>query len=276
LNSYLRRLLGRRGKDDEERFEPYPIALAATDLFDGTVAHRRHLTPDTLELGVALPDGADLDYAPGQYLNLVLPEGREPGMRRELRSYSIFSHPAEEGPLRIIAKLIPDGRATTWLSALEPGAPVSFEAPIGSFTLRRPLLGQLAFIATGTGVVPLRSMIYELIEERGINSGNVTLLHGVRTESDLFHVDEFRQWESDFSTFNYVPTLSQAHDDWDGACGWVTEHLGMFSLFPEKLQVYLCGNGAMVDDAIQAFDQKGVSRQSGRVYCEKFFDSSKR
>ncbi|HIA03580.1 MAG TPA: hypothetical protein EYN66_17015, partial [Myxococcales bacterium] len=209
----------------------------------------------------------------GQYLNLVLPEDKESGLRRELRSYSLFSHPKDDGPLRIIAKLISGGRSSEWLHQLSEGDPISVVAPLGSFHLKRPLHTHLYFVVTGTGVVPIRAMLRELIETGAIQNRSVTLLWGLRTEDDLFGREEYRDWASQHTGFEQIVTLSGADETWSGTRGRVTDYLKAQPINIDDSQVYLCGNGAMVDEVIELLDSQGLPRRSGRVFCEKFFDS---
>jgi CDP-4-dehydro-6-deoxyglucose reductase, E3 len=271
LSNYLKKWF--KPSEEKARFEPDPAPRLLPEDYQGTVAFRRLLTPNTLELGIAFPDDPLPQYLAGQYLNLVLPEDKENGLRRELRSYSLFSHPKDDGPLRIIAKLITGGRSSEWLGQLSEGDPISVVAPLGSFHLKPPLHSHLYFVVTGTGVVPIRAMIRELIETGTIHNRNVTLLWGLRSEEDLFGLEEYQDWAEQHAGFEQIVTLSAPNDTWSGARGRVTDYLSAHPVNIDDSQVYLCGNGAMVDDVIALLESQGLPRRSGRVFCEKFFDS---
>ena len=275
LRRTLKRWFG-EPPNEAPRVEYLRPKLAAPSEYTCRLTDRRLLTPETLEISLEPTDAAPFEFLPGQYLNIVVPEDREQQLRRELRSYSIFSHPDEPGPLRLIARLIPGGRTTTWLQQLETGTAVQVVSPFGEFCLRQPAPKRLVFLATGTGLVPIRSILWELLNHDNDAPRHITLMHGLRTQQDIFGAEELQRWAQQHPGFEFITTLSQPEAGWEGATGYVTEHLQSLALSPSEAQVYLCGNGAMVDDAIAILNERGLSRQSGRIVCEKFFDSPTR
>jgi ferredoxin-NADP reductase len=40
----------------------------------------------------------------------------------------------------------------------------------------------------------------------------------------------------------------------------------------EDVQVYLCGNGAMIQDAVALLESRGIDRKTRRIVLEKYFD----
>jgi NAD(P)H-flavin reductase len=144
--------------------------------------------------------------------------------------------------------------------------------PLGSFVLRRPFHRKLVFVATGTGLVPLRSMVKDLVSSGEIHEHDITLLFGVRHQADLFELTELSRWSERFEGFDFVPTLSRPSEDWTGARGRVTDHLANMALPSEDVQIYLCGNGAMIKDAVALLEDRGIDRRSRRIILEKYFD----
>ncbi|MBN93172.1 MAG: hypothetical protein CL928_03755 [Deltaproteobacteria bacterium] len=255
-----------------ERFQFEKIPLSRPRQIEGRVADTAMIAHDTLRIAFEPRSEAMFDFVPGQYLSLVLQADEEQGLRRELRPYSLWSHPAEGGPAVTVVRLIEGGRASSLLRSLEPGDDVDFVAPLGSFYLRRPLHPHLHFVATGTGLVPLRSMLLEMADKGELEGRETTLWFGVRHEADLFAMDELRDLESRFSGFRFVPTLSQPGPEWTGATGRVTDHLRDATFPIETMQVYLCGNGAMIDEVVTIFEALGLHRQTRRIVYEKYFD----
>ena len=115
-------------------------------------------------------------------------------------------------------------------------------------------------------------MIKDLIATGEVHNHDITLLFGVRNEVDLFEQGELQRWEERFERFNFVPTLSRPEPGWTGATGRVTEHLNAMELPSDDIQVYLCGNGAMIQDAIALLEARGIDRRSRRIVLEKYFD----
>jgi CDP-4-dehydro-6-deoxyglucose reductase len=255
-----------------QRFEfikpqvPRPAEVSARVVF------KEWLTPDTLKIGFE-PVGASLfPFVPGQYVSLVLEADPARDLRRELRPYSLWGHPDEFEYAITVVRMVEGGRATSWLRDIEIGTDLKMVGPLGSFFLRRPLHKSIVFVATGTGVVPLRSMLKDLIATGEIHNHDTQLLFGVRHQRDLFELQEMSRWAERFERFQFVPTLSRPDESWDGATGRVTEHLERMDLPIEDVQVYLCGNGAMIQDAVALLEARGLNRRTRRVVLEKYFD----
>ncbi len=233
--------------------------------FSASVQRRVWHSPDTLEITFSLRDRPPFEYYPGQYLNLFLPDSEG----KESRSYSIWTHPLEvEKGLTTIARIIPGGKASTWLEGLSVGSEVRFTAPIGVFFLRDPLPSRLYFVGTGTGVVPLRAMLRELFLRKD-HEGPSTLYFGVRHQEDLFQLEEFQTLEREQPRFRFVPTLSRPDPSWKGARGRVTAHFTDSNLPVDDAQFYLCGNGAMIDEMTSLLLARGVDRPA--IIREKYF-----
>jgi CDP-4-dehydro-6-deoxyglucose reductase len=236
------------------------------------VVRTEWLTPDTLLLAFEVDGGPMFAFHPGQYVSLVLEADPDKGLKRELRPYSLWGHPDEFEYGVTIAKMVDGGRCTSWLRTLKPGDPLRFVAPLGAFWLRRPLHRNLYFVATGTGVVPLRSMLKDMVATGELRHHDATLLFGLRAERDLFAVDDFEKLAAEFPRFRFIPTLSRPSAAWTGARGRVTAHLEAADLPVDDMQVYLCGNGAMIEDALNLLDRRGLDRRTRRVVFEKYFD----
>jgi len=259
--------------NDIVRFEFERPKLTRPQEMEARVVLKEWLTPQTLKIGFE-PHGRSMFYfEAGQYVSLVLDADPDAGLRRELRPYSMWNHPDEFEYAITIARMVPDGRCTSWLRDLPIGAPVSLVGPLGSFFLRRPLHPHIYFVATGTGLVPLRSMIKEMVSSGELHRHDTTLLFGVRSEEDLFETLELSRWAERFERFRFIPTLSRPSDDWTGARGRVTEHLESWDLPLDDMQIYLCGNGAMIDDAVKLLESRGLDRRTRRVVYEKYFDA---
>lgn len=202
--------------------------------------------------------GEPVDFKPGQFFMIKVP-----GEKVVTRSYSISSPPRPDG-FELCVKLVPDGLASGYLDSLSEGDEVEFMAPFGHFVLQEAD-APVVMVATGTGLAPFMSMLPVLFE-RGF-SQPVTLLFGVRHESDLFYMDELRNWEAEHPNFKAIATLSRPDEDWDGAQGRVTEHFEAMELAPET-HVYICGAGPMVKDVRALATEKGLPKQ--QIHLEQF------
>ena len=258
--------------DPDERFAFERQTLIKPQEYDARVVHSEWIAQGTLKIAFEPVGAAMFPFHAGQYVSIVLPEDPARGLKKDFRPYSMWNHPDEFEYVVTMAKMVDDGRCTSWLSGMKAGDPLKILGPLGAFTLRRPLHPTLMFVGTGTGVVPLRAMIKDLISTGEIHSRDVTLLFGVRSQPDLFGVPEFERWSKDFPRFRFVPTLSRPAPGWTGATGRVTEHLAAWDLPVDDMQVYLCGNGHMITDAIELLEGKGLGKRTRRIIFEKYFD----
>jgi len=254
------------------RFEFERPKLQRPRQLEVVLVRKEWLTPDTLLVGLEPHGAAMFPFEAGQYVSIVLPADEGRGLRRELRPYSLWNHPDEFEYGITIAKMVPDGRCTTMLRDAEVGDHLQVVGPLGSFHLRRPLHPHLYLVATGTGLVPLRSMLKELVVSGEIHESDVTLLWGVRSQDDLYETAELQRWSERFDRFRFIPTLSRPKPGWDGATGRVTAHLEEWDLPLDDMQIYLCGNGAMIDDAVALLEDRGLDRRTRRIVYEKYFD----
>jgi CDP-4-dehydro-6-deoxyglucose reductase len=182
--------------------------------------HREYPSLVNIELD---PNEEAVDFVPGQFLSI-----RFCGTPRP---YSIASSPNYD-LLRFCIRRVPGGRLTPQIcDCLCPGEEVTIRGPNGDFTLKEPSERDVAFLATGTGVAPFRSMIDYIFEEgRDVYEGqerDVWLFLGASWRDDLGYHEHFQQLDADHENFHYVPTLSREHylTDWSGESDYVQRTL---------------------------------------------------
>lgn len=228
---------------------PLQAAPMPPPSFQARLLAARDLTHNVREFTVAPVSGAPMSFRAGQYLNLVLDPGG-PERERIVRAYSLCSAPSEAVGLRFVANLVPGGAGSTRLFGLAVGTEFEIRGPLGSFTLNEKQPHDFLFVATGTGIGPLRAMIHQLFHLD--TQRQVTLVWGLRSQRDLYFQEDFAALARRHPNFSYVTTLSQPAPGWAGAVGRVT------TLLPERirrvdhLEVYLCGNGEMIT-AVRAY-----------------------
>ena len=221
-----------------------------------TVIGTEVMAADVTALRLSTP--APLDYLPGQYANIHLPDGTS-------RSFSMATAPG--GDLTFHIRHIQGGRFTTGiLPTLTPGATLSLQAPLGSFVYRAADFRPLLFLATGTGIAPIRAMLESLLDDG--DCPPVTLYRGGRTPQDLYLRDEIQSWAERLTEFRFVPVLSRAGCEWDGARGHVQDVCLAEMLDAPESAAYLCGSPTMIRDARGALLANGAN--PAFVYTEAF------
>ncbi len=191
-----------------------------------------------------------------------------------MNNYSLCSTPANYSAIEICVDTKPGGIGSQWIRSLKEGMSANCMGPLGNFILKRDSpYPTKVFLATGTGVSPVRSMILSLAEAK--YQGNVYLFFGVRSEEDIFWRGEFEELVRLNSFFKYFVVLSQPPVQWEAERGYVQ------SVLEEKLlkrwnsqetseaEFYLCGNSLMIEEASEVVSRYGVLPAA--IHFERFY-----
>lgn len=138
-------------------------------------------------LDVEPPPGFLEAYArPGQFCKIRIAELE--GL------FAMFSAPGE--PLRFLVRVgNPDhGEAADAMAASPDGTRIDMSLPAGEgFPLERARGRDVCFVATGTGIAPVRAAIEVVLADRG-SYGAISLDHGLRSKSHLAIGDDVARW----------------------------------------------------------------------------------
>ncbi len=239
-----------------------------------TLVSRTRVTPSVHHLVFRTSDGSPFDYLAGQWVKLFLREGLS-------RDYSIASAPSEdasrdEGRFELLITHVEGGEGSRLLCTMEPGATLDMLGPNGLFVReeRHAHLPSI-FIATGTGLAPLRAMIQEA--SRSPKQAPMRLLFGCRTPEEILCEREFEELlvslagknMSLASDFQFRITLSRPEPSWTGHRGYVQTHLREISEGLEGAHFYICGLRKMVDAVrVVLKEELGVDRT--RIHSERY------
>ncbi len=228
--------------------------------FSAAVSSKEQLTANVYLVTFALPEPNELHFVAGQSLMLHIAEGVN-------RSMSIASLPSETHSVLMCHDVSPMGSGSKWTIGLKIGDVVSFMAPLGAFILDKESHRKKLFIATGTGVVPFRSMIRDYLENGGTD--DVTLYWGLRFEKDIYWQDEFTALSQKHPNFRFVLTLSKPTEQWAGHKGRVTDHLFVHEQNLPGSDFYLCGSKEMVAEMKETLLIRSVPKE--QIKTELFF-----
>jgi len=248
-----------------------------------TVAER-YRRPKPMLVRVGLRTARPLEFLAGQYVGLRYGD--------HARAYSLASSPTDD-ELELCVRRVPGGRLSPRIAGeLSPGEAVTLRGPHGDLVLDDHGGRDLAFMATGTGVAPLRSMLRYLFatgrDDTGDGRRDVWLFLGAGWLDDLPYHREFRELAAERANFHYVPTLSRESvlGDWDGETDYVQhaflKHVDPATvtagvdgrverwlgrrpdsgvdarLDPARTEVYACGVNAMVHGLVASARAVGV------------------
>ncbi|HXM23287.1 MAG TPA: FAD-dependent oxidoreductase [Terriglobales bacterium] len=226
-------------------------------------------------------------FVAGQWLSFKtnMPDGEE-----ITRAYSIASPPADDNRFALCLNRVQDGFMSNFLCDMKEGDEISCQGPFGDFILRPPLRDTI-FIATGTGIAPLRSMLHWLfasnprldkpesdkdgrgrpssIDAQARHQGRqLWLIFGNRTETVIYYHDEFQRLAEEHANFHYLPTLSRGGPDWKGLRGYVQEHVPAIAQGRADMHAYICGLDKMVKANRDLLKSLGWDRKS--ILYEKY------
>ena len=214
-------------------------------------------TPTTRRIRLAL-DGTPFRYRAGQAASLAAASA-------ESTPYSIASAPHEtsrEGWLEFLIKVDGSSRFGAVVDGLQPGTLIRVEGPSGNFALPDSSAGvSLLFIAGGTGIAPLRSMIREALHAGP--PGDLALIYSARNPDEFAYVNELRRLAGE-GVLALTLTLTGRADDWMHARGRTgAAHLS--ELVTPRTLAFVCGPPAMVADLPQALVSLGLPRERVRT-----------
>ena len=227
----------------------------------------RALTHDVKEISLKMIDPPQVEFTAGQYISIEVTEIRDGHARQNNRPYSLVSPPEEKEVIKLCVNLVKGGPGSTCLHSLCLGDKLNFLYPLGYFTVNETASTALLFVATGTGIAPIKSMILHLL--RSGSKRPMTLYWGLRSEIDLYYQEEFASLTKEYPFFQFRMTLSQPSDGWTGLKGRVTHLLPGAVQTVENLDAYLCGNGEMIKEVRAILLEKGMPRKS--IHFEKFY-----
>jgi NAD(P)H-flavin reductase len=234
--------------------------------FAAKVVGMRQLTNDVRQIDFEMIEPSEIRFKAGQFISFEVPDVRTG--RTVTRPYSIASPPSSSRLISLLLNLVPQGPGSTYLFGLQEGDEIKFSGPAGNFYLRDDPGRHLLFVATGTGIAPLRSML--LANAERAEPSRTTLLWGLRSQKDLYYEEELARLNRDLPGSSHVITLSRPEPGWTGPAGRVTTLVRQQIQDVKGLAVYLCGNSAMISDVTGIIQAKGLCP----IFREKYYDDT--
>jgi CDP-4-dehydro-6-deoxyglucose reductase len=205
------------------------------------------LAPDVIKVVLRLPPSVRFNFIPGQYIDVIGPGGVR-------RSYSLANAPKTDNTLELHVRAVESGvMSRYWFNEAAVNDLLRLHGPQGTFFMRNLAQRELIFLATGTGIAPVKAMLEalpDLSEEQAPQS--VTVFWGARHTHDLYF---------DLSVLpgrhRCIPVLSRAKV-WQGERGYIQDVLLRYKSDLSNCSVYACGSDAMIHSAKAALTLAGL------------------
>jgi len=226
-----------------------------------------NLTHDMKQFRFELVEPKQIDYIPGQYIQLLTPVYKK-GIEEVYRAYSISSDPEQKNCIETIIRLVPGGICTTYcFEYLKVGDEVMLNGPYGDFRLSETD-APIIFIAGGSGMAPIKCILHYM--KNTANNRKATYYFGANKVNELFLLDQMKTFESDLADFRFVPVVAGPgeNEKWDGEVGLVTEALQRDLKNAPEHEAYLCGSPGMIDAATKVLLELGMREEN--IFFDKF------
>ena len=228
------------------------------------VREKNLLADDVVQLFLSTPKTHNCDFLPGQYLNLLLKNGKE-------RSFSIANIPAkiaDEG-IELHIRVVPDGHYSPQVKeSVNVKDIIRVQGPFGTYFLRKDEQRPIIMVAGGTGFAPIKCLIEDAIDS-GLEQ-DIILYWGARAQTDLYMDELARQWATDNDHFEYIPVLSDEPEgsNWAGETGFVHETIVARHADISDYSVYASGPPVMINALKASLPDNGLN--SDYFYTDAF------
>ena len=264
------------------------------------VASNENVASMIKELNLKLPEGVDVDFRAGGYVQLEIPpykmdwstidvqdeyrgdwdtfnfwdlksEVSEP----TIRAYSMANYPEEKGILKFNIRVapppprtenLPPGAMTSYVANLKPGDKITVFGPYGDFFVKDTPAEKI-WIGGGAGMAPLRSHIFDELLRKG-TTAKMSYWYGARSLREMFYKEEFDRLAEKYDNFSWHVALSDAReeDNWTGLTGFI--HAVVLENYlkdhpnPEDCEYYMCGPPIVNQLVSEMLDDLGVEKEN--------------
>lgn len=225
------------------------------------ISELKRVAPDIMIITLRLPPKLNFTFIAGQYIEVIGPNGIR-------RSYSIANVDFLEKNLELHIRALSTGQMSDyWFNQAKINDLLRLNGPHGTVFLRDYSNRDLIFLATGTGIAPVKSILESLYHSKTHQRPkSITLLWGARHFDDFyFNVNEIP------GKFTYIPVLSRPHDNWSGAKGYVQDVLLDSEPELQNASVYAFGSDVMIRNAKIELVKSGLPAQ--HFYSDAFVSS---
>ena len=275
-----------------------PDEIFSIRKWECTVKSNENVATFIKELVLDLPEGENLNFQAGGYIQIDIPEYRNllfkdfdvedeyhPDWDKYkiwnlvanndepiFRAFSMANHPAEGNRIMLNVRIatpppplwndVPPGLASSYIFNLKPGDKVTISGPYGEFFIKETDR-EMVYIGGGAGMAPMRSHLFHLFQT--LKTGRkVSFWYGARSVREMFYDDHFKDLADQFPNFNYQVALSDAmeEDNWKGSTGFIHQVLHDEYLSkhddPTEVEYYMCGPPPMINAVEGMLDSLGV------------------
>ncbi|MFJ6095687.1 2Fe-2S iron-sulfur cluster-binding protein [Williamsia muralis] len=201
-------------------------------------------------------DGAEFEYAPGQFLTVRVPDAGT----GSARCYSLASSPHADDHVKFTVKRVLGGHGSNWIcDTVGVGDELEVLPPGGTFG-PRSLAEPAVLVAGGSGITPVISIAKSLLFA---GSADVFVLYANRDEKSVIFAAELRALTERFATRLTVVHMLESVQGYPSREGLST----LLRPFSDR-NVYVCGPTPLMDLTVDVCRQLGFAHN--HVHTERF------
>lgn len=180
--------------------------------------------------------------------------------------FCISSSPTRRDHLEFAVQRV--GKVTNALHRLDVGAEMGFRGPYGNgFPLDSFAGKNLVFVAGGIGLAPLRSLIWNVIDNRN-KYEKIDIVYGARSPADLCFKYDLDAWGND-SSINMVTTVDKGDESWTEREGFVPQVLEQAAPSARNAVAIVCGPPIMIRFTFPVLEKLGFTPEQMFTTLEK-------
>ncbi|MFC1984498.1 FAD/NAD(P)-binding protein [Chloroflexota bacterium] len=180
--------------------------------------------------------------------------------------FCISSSPTRRDHLEFAVQSV--GRVTKALHRLGVGTEIGFRGPYGnSFPLKFLEGKNLVFVGGGIGLAALRSLIWNVMDNRG-KYKNIDIIYGTRSPADLCFRYDLDAWRKD-KTVSIAITVDKGDKSWTGREGFVPQILEQAAPSPNNTVAIVCGPPIMIKFTFPVLEKLGFTPEQVLTTLEK-------
>jgi ferredoxin-NADP reductase len=186
------------------------------------------------------------------------------------RPYSIACSPgqaARSGAIELLVQIDDHQAPDPHLERATPGTLLRVEGPFGSFGLPSPLLERhLLLITGGTGIAPLRAILWDTLERE--SEVSIRVIYSARSAEEFAYWDELNVLAKEGRIRLASTVTRDGGAPWPGARGRISESLMASTLDDVETRCVICGPAGLVTATTALLKQLGVSES--RIQTETY------
>ncbi|MBC8214500.1 MAG: FAD/NAD(P)-binding protein [Candidatus Marinimicrobia bacterium] len=208
---------------------------------------------------IRLPNGDDLQHQPGQFVEVSLfGIGEAP--------ISVTSSPTKKGAFELCVR--ETGMLTEVMHRMESGDKIGIRGPFGQGYDIDAMKGKdILIIGGGIGIVPLRSLINYVIDNRQ-DFGKLIICYGAKTPDELLYPEELKRWEKD-DNIEFHLTVDQGDENWSGNVGVITTLIPGLKLDLKNTIAAVTGPPIMYKFVLLSLQSKGLPDENVYMSLER-------